>query len=168
MPTARRLLGLYPRRWRERYGEEFLALAGDGALRPQVVFDIVMGAIDAWLSADVRRTTVGMTATGGGAMLRALWMCERNAGARVTPRDGLIGAGVMLAATVIFSLAGIAARRAGWTATGETVKSLAFLGPFVVSMPFWLMEGQPLKAQAAIIGVTLTILVASGYLSTLL
>ena len=30
MTTARRLLRLYPPAWRARYGEEFLAMAGEG------------------------------------------------------------------------------------------------------------------------------------------
>ena len=57
-----RLLRLYPRAWRERYGEEFLATVGHGALHVQQVIDIVAGAIDAWLSADVRRATRGRAA----------------------------------------------------------------------------------------------------------
>ena len=51
MPSAERLLRLYPRAWRERFGEEFLETAGPGKLRFQQVIDIVSGAIDAWLSA---------------------------------------------------------------------------------------------------------------------
>ena len=53
--TADRLRRLYPRAWRERYGEEFLATIGDGALRLQQIVDIVAGAIDAWVARDVRR-----------------------------------------------------------------------------------------------------------------
>jgi hypothetical protein len=41
------LLRLYPRAWRERYGEEFLATVGDGALGVQQTVDIVSAAIDA-------------------------------------------------------------------------------------------------------------------------
>ncbi len=55
MTTAEGLLRLYPRAWRDRYGEEFLATVGDDALHVQQMIDIVMGAIDAWLSLDVRR-----------------------------------------------------------------------------------------------------------------
>ena len=34
-----------------------------------------------------------------------------------------------------------------------------------ISMPFWLMKGQPWKAQVVIVGVTLTMLIAIGFLS---
>src|SRR5690349_17420415 len=91
------LLLLYPRAWHERYGEEFLAVIGSDSLRLPHVIDIVSGAIDAWLSADVRETTASRIATteGGPTVLRTLLDCERKH-AGVTPRDGLIGAGVML------------------------------------------------------------------------
>jgi hypothetical protein len=48
-----RLLGLYPERWRARYGDEFLVLLGDRppALRDR--FDIVRGALDAHLSPQI-------------------------------------------------------------------------------------------------------------------
>src|SRR4029450_3771169 len=55
--TAPQLRRLSPRAWQERYGEEFLATVGDGALRFQQVIDIVSGAIDARFSSDGRRGT---------------------------------------------------------------------------------------------------------------
>ena len=42
-----RLLALYPRRWRDRYGEEFLALLADRPPAFRERLDIVCGAIDA-------------------------------------------------------------------------------------------------------------------------
>ena len=54
--TADRLIRLYPRAWRHRYGAEFLEMIGSDALHAQQVIDIAMGAVDAWLSADVRRS----------------------------------------------------------------------------------------------------------------
>jgi DnaJ family protein C protein 28 len=41
------LLALYPRRWRARYGEEFLALLEDMPLSPRTVLDCLRGALDA-------------------------------------------------------------------------------------------------------------------------
>ncbi|MDP9477186.1 MAG: hypothetical protein M3R38_16165, partial [Actinomycetota bacterium] len=43
------LLLLYPRPWRRRYGDEFLALIADLGAAPRVVLDGVLGAIDAHL-----------------------------------------------------------------------------------------------------------------------
>jgi hypothetical protein len=159
------LLRLYPRAWRERYGEELLAMIGPGALSPQQVLDLVSGAIDAWLSGEVRRATTpaSVTRTGGGLMnVKALVACDRKR-ARYTTRDGLIGAGVMVGANVILVIVGIAAKRGGWLATGEALVNLSFSVALMLSMPFWLTKGQPWKAQGVLIGVTLMLLTAAAY-----
>lgn len=169
-PTAASLVRLFPPAWRARYGDEFVATAGDDPLGARQVFDVVMVAIDAWLSSDVRNATrafrvAAPTPGGGTAMLKSMLACSRTR-SNVTPRDGLIGAGVMLGASILFSLAGIGARRAGWVLTGEVLKSLAFAGPFMLSMPFWMMKGQPRRAQAVIIGGTLFIIAAAAVIAT--
>ena len=99
--------------------------------------------------------------------LKSLMACERNQ-ARYTTRDSLIGAGVMLVATFALTGAGIAARRTGWPDAGEVILSLAFPGSLMISMPFWLMKGQSRKAQWVIVGGTLALLAAIGYLSALI
>ncbi len=168
MLTPGRLLRLYPRGWRERYGDEFLETVGQGRLRIQQVVDIVSGAIDAWLSADVRDAArAGVSPAGGGTTMRKYMVCEPGA-PRYTRRDGLIGAGVMLAGTVAFSVVGILARRNGWSVTGEVLVSSGFMASLTLSMPFWLMKGQPWKAQAVIIGGTLTFLIGIAFLASLI
>lgn len=162
------LLRLYPRAWRDRYGEEFLATVGHDRLHPQQVIDIVSGAIDAWLSADVRRATTAarVAPSGGGPMtLKSLMVCDRKQ-VRYTTRDSLIGAGVMLGATLLFVVLGIAARRSGLSITGEVLTSVAFPGSLALSMPFWLMKGQSWKAQLVLVGGPLALLVVSGYLAS--
>ena len=115
-----RLLLLYPPAWRDRYGEEFLAVIGTGPLSAGMLVDIVGGAIDAW-----SRTCV--SARG------------------VTPRDGVVGAAVMIAGA--------------WACKALGQPTLAFPLSFTLSMPFWLMKGTPWRAQAAIVGVTSALLV---------
>jgi len=39
------LIGLYPKAWRDRYGDEFAALLEDEAARSPVIFDVVSAAI---------------------------------------------------------------------------------------------------------------------------
>lgn len=46
------LLRLYPRGWRARYEGELLALLEERALTPSAVPDIVLAALDAWLSGE--------------------------------------------------------------------------------------------------------------------
>jgi hypothetical protein len=157
---------LYPRAWRDRYGDEFLAAFGRGRPRFQETIDIVSGAIDAWLSADVRRTTMGarVAPTERGSMTRAM-LCEAKPRG-VTIRDGLIGAGVMLAFALALRFAAVSATHTGFPLEGEWVGSLVFPLSFTLSMPFWLMKGQPWKAQAAIVGGTLALLVTIGAFSS--
>ena len=164
--TAKRLLNLYPPAWRARYGEEFLETVGNGDLRLQQIVDIISSAVDAWLSADVRHATRPASAamTERGTMTLKTMVCS-GTGTRYTRRDGLIGAGVMIASAIVFAGLGIALRQAGWTQTGEAFLNLGYLGSMTISMPFWLMKGQPWKAQVVIVGVTLTMLIAIGFLS---
>ncbi len=142
---------------------------GPGPLDLQQVIDILSGAIDAWLSVDVRRATLAaQTAPNRGEhmTLKSLMVCERKQ-LRYTTRDSLIGAGVMIGATLILTLAGTGARRSGWPATGEVLLNLAFFGSMTLSMPFWLLKGQPWKSQAVIVVGTLTLLTGIGYLASL-
>ena len=46
--------------------------------------------------------------------------------------------------------------------------SLSFTVSLTISMPFWLMKGQPWRAQVAIVGGTLAILLAIGCGATLI
>ena len=163
-----RLLRLYPRAWRERYAEEFLATVGGGPLPLQQTIDIVSGAIDAWLSADVRQAIVAPDTApneGGPIMLKSLMVCERKQ-LRFTTRDSLIGAGVMIGSTLILTMAGLAARRNGWSTTGEVLLNVGFMGSLTLSMPFWLLKGQPWKAQAVLVVGTIALLVAIGVWSS--
>src|SRR6185436_10939336 len=99
-------------------------------------------------------------AGGGSTMLKSMVVCDRTT-LRFTTRDSLIGAGALIGATIVFSVAGIAARRNGWPVTGEMLKGLAFPGSLMLSMPLTFLKGQPWKAQALIVGVTLALLVAA-------
>jgi len=91
-------------------------------------------------------------------------LCRTN-NARYTTRDSLIGAAIMIVLTVILALTGNALARGGWTVTGEMLKTFAFSVPFTLTMPFWLMKGQPWKAQVVIVGGTTAFLIVISYLA---
>lgn len=168
-PNAEFLLRLYPRSWRARYGEEFLAILGGGELSLQQVIDVVSGAVDAWLSSDVRRATgvPGLAANEGGwTMLKSMIACERKH-SRATKRDALLGAGVMMGTAVLLSCLGIIARRSGWALTAEILLNISFLVALMLSLPFWLMKGQPWKAQAVVVGGTTALLVMISWLASI-
>jgi hypothetical protein len=164
--NAERLLRLYPRAWRDRYGDEFLALAGPGSLSLQQVIDVVSGAIDAWLSTEVRHATRAAAADGGTMTVRAM-LCSKT-DTRYTKRDGLIGAAVMIAGAIVFAVAGTALKQAGWSQASEAVLGMSFTVPLTLSMPFWMMKGQPRRAQVVIVGVTTTALIAIAWLAAVI
>ena len=163
--TASQLLRLYPRAWQQRYGDEFLATVGDGALRFQQIIDIVSGAIDAWFSSDVRRSTTSPSQQGEATMTALKAACARTQ-VRMTTRDGIIGAAIMIGVTFALSALGIAVKRAGSPDLGELLTSLSFSAALVISMPFTFMKGQPWRAQVVICGGTLLLLTLITYLAT--
>ena len=99
--------------------------------------------------------------------LKSMLVCQPSK-VRLTTRDGLLGAGVMLGGLALGSVLGVVARRAGWPMTGDALLSTAFLGSLTLSMPFWLTKGQPWKAQAVILGTTLAILAVSTVVASML
>jgi hypothetical protein len=167
MLSPQRLTRLYPRRWRERYEAEFLATIGTRQLSAQDVIDIVSGAIDAWLSSDVRRVASAHQSIGDHAMSRrTLLVCDPGT-VRYTTRDSLIGAGVMLAISGGCALLGIAARRENAPIISDMLMMGAFPGSLVLSMPFWLLKGQPWKAQLATVATTLGLLAIIAYVASI-
>ncbi len=72
----RLLIRLYPRSWRDRYGEEFEDLLEQEGLRPGVVLNVVLHALTARL--DVRR--YGVRAVLGATMLVVSEWCVYAAG----------------------------------------------------------------------------------------
>ena len=166
--TAAQLLRLYPRDWQSRYGEEFLATVGDDPLNSRQVVDIVSGAIDAWLSPQVRRSVATATEKGHVTMHQMLKSACAHRNEPYTTREALVGAGLLLAGSFLLAMIGIFARRSGWPALGEAVTSLAF--PVSMTIVMWVMylRRQPMKAQLIIGGGTLLILVLSAYIATLI
>jgi hypothetical protein len=66
------LVRLYPRAWRERYGEEFEALMTSHPLGPRMIFDILLGAIDARFSPQPQVAGPAKGAVSGGRVMELL------------------------------------------------------------------------------------------------
>jgi hypothetical protein len=166
--TSRTLLRLFPRAWRDRYGDEFLTTAGDSELNARQVIDVLFAAADAWVSADVRRSVhpLGPAMAGGNVMSVKMLMCRSNA--RYTTRDAALGAAVMIGLTIVLALGANWAEREGAMTVNAVLNSLVFFGPLLVSMPLWLTKGQPWRAQVIIIGGTLVFLSVIGWLATMI
>ena len=167
--TARQLLQLYPRAWRERYGDEFAEFVGDRRHSVQQVVDIVGGALDAWTSRSVRASVRGSVAgnsAGGATMVHELKLKCATRTANYTTKDALIGAGVIIGVSFVMLALGIAANRSGYATAGETLKGLAFPASMLLSMPFYLTKRLSWRAQTVLLGVPMLILIAISYLAT--
>jgi hypothetical protein len=69
-----RIVRLYPRAWRERYEEEFVAMLEQGPVSIKDLFDVALGAVDAWLRPQVvREGRLVMVARMRGSVLAVLW-----------------------------------------------------------------------------------------------
>jgi hypothetical protein len=168
--TADHLIRLYPRAWRERYGEEFLSTIGDGALHLQQVIDIVAGAIDAWLSPTMRRQlrAAQTDAHQGAPMTKTLTALCHGKSVRYTKRDGMIGAAVMLASILLLVFAASLLKSRGHAAAAEVVLANSLMFGIVLSMPFWMLKGQPWRAQVVLVSTLLLILTAIAWIASLL
>ena len=84
-----RLVALYPRAWRDRYEEEFLALLADRPPDPVGRLDIVRGAVDARLHPQVAGSPdpTGSPALGSPWRVRAGWLTLLG-GSTLDRRDG--------------------------------------------------------------------------------
>jgi hypothetical protein len=169
---ADRLLRLYPRAWRDRYGDEFLALLGDRPVRLPQIIDIVSGAIDAHVSSDIRAMASRGHVThiqGGTAVMEALKQsCIHDKPAILSKRDAWIGASVMVAGSIVLSALGIWFNRAGFETFGEAVKAAAFPVSVLLSMPFTFVKGRSWKAQCVLVGLPLAIVLFLTYVATML
>jgi hypothetical protein len=153
--NARGLLRLYPRAWRDRYGDEFLALLDDRALGITEIADIALGALDARLTSSTRMAAMEAS---GGSMKVLSKVCARPAEAEVSRSVALISAGLMIGMSLLMSVAGTLVRRSGWPDTGQFLLAMAFPAALMVSLPMLYLRHHSWRVHLAIVGGTLAFL----------
>lgn len=163
--TARRMVGLYPRRWRDRYETELLATVEQTRIGIRQIIDLLAGAVDARVSRDWSRTAASST-SGGSTVLQRLRACDAR-GRQATTGEALAGAGLMIVASVMLMAAGRAVESAGAVEAGEVIRNLAFPVAFTVTMPVLFMRGVPPRIQTVLVGFTLAMLTVIGIVSAL-
>ena len=167
--SGRWLVRLYPRAWRERYGEEMSAMLEQMRLTPAAIIDLVAGAIDARVAP--HRIPASQTASGidkEKAMFTNI-MKRCAAGPALSTRDQAIGAAVMLGSSLIFAIAYVlAARRYPGNELVDAFGIMAFPAALLLSMPFTYVSGHSRITQAIIVGVCLVILAVAAYASVLI
>lgn len=154
--TPASLLRLYPRAWRERYGEEFLEACGAAPLGAQQILDMIGGAIDARLSP--QRHLAEASRVAGGSVNTIVSRLKCRTPANYTTRDGVISAAFMVGASVALTGASVACRQAGWVYGADFFKAFAFPASVILSSHFTFLKGQPRTAQVLISGTTLVLI----------
>lgn len=149
----RRLIALYPRAWRDRYGAELSDLLDARPAGLLDHLDILRGALDAWTHPQVRGRAVHPTATVAGrprpwatapAILGGVLLIAGGVGMRVTERDAILGYkqvdvafAALILGMILVSLAAIirsGRRGADGRATTAAVAMLA--GALVTATPW--------------------------------
>lgn len=152
-PRSRWFLKLYPREWRERYGDELCELVGDRPTSLRTSMDLIAGAIDARFTKEKKMPSILRTAC-----------LTRNEPQTVA--DGIRGAGVMIGSTLIFLALGMIARRAGYPDTAETLKGMSFPVSIVLMSHVMYMRKQSPIAKWVITGGTLALLTVISFVAT--
>ena len=153
------LLHLYPRAWRERYADEFLAACGDDTLSFQQVIDILGGAIDARFAPQAH-----LAASNGGHTERvpmpAIMKEACASRASYTRQDAFKGAAVVVGGSLIFSLIAMFCYALRWNQAGRFFNALAFPASLILSNYFTFLKDMSPIARAVFIGATLLVIAA--------
>ena len=152
--AAARLVSLYPRRWRARYGDEFALVLREQRLTLKLTLDVVGGAVDARLR--------------GGNMTGMMKRCSAG-GPQLSTADAWRAAWTMIGASLAFSGLYILAKLN--LENEELVDAfgiMAYPAALVVTMPFYYMKDHSGAAKAVVVGGSLAVLAGLSYLSSLL
>lgn len=156
------LLRLYPKAWRDLYGEEFAGILAAQRLSPRLLLDIIGGAVDARLQPQVRLAE-------GDTMTRNLLKRCAASGPQLSKREELLGAAAMIG----FSLVG-----AGlyiWASyvypdnkLVDTFGVMTFPAAVTATMPFTYLKGHSRKSQVLTVGGLLVFLAGISYLAAMI
>jgi hypothetical protein len=159
---ADQLLWLYPRPWRDRYGDEFVDLFDARDLMLSQVIDIIVGAVDARLSRDARVQAVSppvSTTAGGGNDMTTLFATAAGRDRQLPfgSRQGVLGAIVLIVGYHgLKALAELLVDR-GWQAAGTFVFYASFPVMAILFLNLTLLHDQPSRPRAHLVVAALSL-----------
>lgn len=162
------LLYLYPPRWRRRYGREFVELIASQRFSLLTVFDIIGGAIDAWMQPQPHVAARAATHAEGDTIMLAKVMRLRSTGhgEQPTPADAMKQAAVVIGGSLLsVIIATWMQRRALHPEYAEALMVNGWLIAFVVSMPLTTTKGWPMRTQCVFIGGVLAVLLGLAWIN---
>ena len=156
--SLRWVLTLYPRQWRDRYGEEFLALLESQPVSIGVFVDVLAGAIDARLHGDY---PLAATSTEEATMFRE----------RIEDGSGFAAALRLFGAPIAVLLAYVGLWLSLTALWGETPVTTAFQYAAFAAILFisWGIQGLRLhshRAKAAVMALALVVFYGIFFVAT--
>lgn len=156
------LLRLYPKAWRELYGDEFAGILATQRLSPRLLLDIIGGAVDARLQPQVRMA-------GGDTMTRSLLKRCAASGPQLSKKDERLGAAAMIGFSLVF--AGLYTWASYVYRDNDMVEAfgiMAFPAAVIATMPFTYLKGHSRTSQTLTVGGLLLFLAGISYVATLI
>jgi len=143
------LVNLYPRAWRERYGEEFREILASQQPSLGLIADVVAGAVDARLRP--QSLTRAKTTAKGTTMALPQWMKQcASGGPQLSKRDQSIAAAVMIGTAILQSIAYLLLTHAfGKTPAVEAVGYSSFSTMMLVYIHYAYWRKWPTATQFA-------------------
>lgn len=143
------LVRLYPPSWRRRYGDELAALLAEQALSPAAVFDLMGGALDAWVSP---QPNLHLQDDQGAPKMNTRWITCAKGGPPLTVRESLLGAGVVVVGSLVLSVASLLLRKAyGNVAAVEALHQSLFPALLLLSTSGLFLQRRSWRAQAVFV-----------------
>jgi hypothetical protein len=146
MLKPRTLLRLYPAAWRERYGDEFVALLEKEGTSARVVLDVAVGALDAWMAPRFDASRQAMPAGPIGPRILLRYPPTEYGWTRARAVRMVIA---LLLGAALWALAGLAMDRWGEGAVLQVTQYSAFwIAWCVMSVP-WDFRDYPWRTRVA-------------------
>jgi hypothetical protein len=156
------LIRLYPPAWRRRYGRELAELLAAQPASLRTAVDVIAGAVDAWFNPQSSTAAPIVDAKGAGAMVPEMLQLKSGGyGPEVTAADSAKAAVVMIGGTLAL-VAGLTAaiRLYGKSPYLESLLTMSWLIPFLVSQHYTYLKGRAAHVQAVLIGGPTVIVIA--------
>lgn len=155
------LLRLYPRAWRERYGEEMTELLSRARWSPSLVIDLVAGAIDARMNPQIKAERPDAAED---PIMIARMKCRCAGHSDITATQKALSASVMLGSALVLTAIWM------WVAVtyhdSETRQYiLAFIqlplfAGYILTMPFTMLRGRSVSSTVVVMSVSFIVLIS--------
>ena len=156
------LLRLYPKAWRNLYGDEFAGILKAQRMSPRLLLDIIGGAVDARLQPQVHSNK-------GDVMTMGFLKRCAVGGPQLSKSEQLMGSAAMVVFSLLFGgLYVLASYLYRGNDMVDAFGIMAFPAALVAAMPFTYLKDHSRASKVLIVGGLLLILAAISYVTALI